>query len=310
MSSHMTTAIRRSLLAACVLATAVRVGAGVFPEPVGKVNDFAGLLTADDRTALEAQLADLERATSAEVAVVTVTSTNGRPIEDYAAALFAEWGIGKKDADNGVLVLVASADRAMRIEVGYGLEGILPDGLAGAVIRETFLPNFRKDDYRRGIIDGTARVADIIRRHETLTDAQRAALDREAAEAAKDWRMGLFFGLFVAAGAFVAGTAVATKVALEVVFGVVFMGAPLYFAQYVAPQWSVALLFVVAVLVLYIGYRIGRRPSWRRFARGSGSNSGWVISSPPSGSSSGGGSSSGSSFGGGSSGGGGASGRW
>ena len=90
-------------------------------------------------------------------------------MEDYATDLFNTWGIGKKDRDNGVLILVAVQDRAMRIEVGYGLEGILPDGLAGAVIREAFLPRFRNDDYRTGLLEGTARVIDIVRRNETVT---------------------------------------------------------------------------------------------------------------------------------------------
>ena len=127
-----------ALIAACCLAS--RATASDFPRPQGKVNDFAGLLTPEDREALEAQLASLERDTSAEVAVVTVQSLGGRALEEYATALFTEWGIGKQGKDNGVLVLVAVDDRAMRIEVGYGLEGVLPDGLAGAVIRETFLP--------------------------------------------------------------------------------------------------------------------------------------------------------------------------
>ena len=81
-------------------------------------------------------------------------------MEDYATALFNAWGIGKKDRDNGVLILVAVEDRAMRIEVGYGLEGVLPDGLAGSVIRQSFLPRFRDDDYRAGILEGTARIVE------------------------------------------------------------------------------------------------------------------------------------------------------
>ena len=84
------------------------------------------------------------------MAVVTVPSLNGVPAEDYAVQLFKEWGIGQAKTDNGVLVLVAPNEREMRIEVGYGLEGILPDGLAGQIIRENFVPRFRDNDTTAG----------------------------------------------------------------------------------------------------------------------------------------------------------------
>ena len=314
----MPTTTRVLLLACCLLLVpAGRANASDFPAPSGKVNDFAGLLSVADRQDLESQLAELERATSAEVAVVTVRSTSGRTIEEYTAALFAEWGIGKKEADNGVLLLVAVDDRTLRIEVGYGLEGILPDGLAGAIIRETITPRFRENDYRQGILDGVARIADCVRRHEVLTQEQRARLDAQAADAGRDWPMAVLLGPFIAAGAFVAGASLGARVVTELLFGVVFAGAPLYFSQFVAPRWSIPWLFALGIAVAAWGYRVGRRPWWRRHTRGTGrggGGSGWVMSSSSSGSSSRSGSSSsggsGGSFGGGSSGGGGASGSW
>jgi uncharacterized membrane protein YgcG len=157
------------------------------PAHVGKVNDFATVLDPTQRQDLERQLTDLERATSAEIALVTVSTLEGRPIEEYATTLFNTWGLGKKGRDNGLLVLVAVQDRTMRIEVGYGLEGILPDGLAGAVMRETFLPRFREGDLVTGVLEGMARLIEIVRRHEVLTAEQRATLDQARAEAAKSW---------------------------------------------------------------------------------------------------------------------------
>ena len=88
----------------------VAAAAPGFPQPHGKVNDFAGVLAPADREALATQLDELERDTSAETAVVIVRSLEGRGLEEYASGLFAEWGIGKKGKDNGVLVLVAVAD--------------------------------------------------------------------------------------------------------------------------------------------------------------------------------------------------------
>lgn len=112
-----------------------------FPRPDGYVNDFADVLTSDDEAYLENYLRTLEAETSAEVAIVTVTSMEGMTIEEYANRLFADWGIGKAQTDNGVLLLVAPDDRAVRIEVGYGAEGILPDGLAGEIIARIWFRN-------------------------------------------------------------------------------------------------------------------------------------------------------------------------
>lgn len=306
--------LRASLLALVVLALAsmVAVTAAEFPPPLGHVNDFAGLLTAAERESLEAQLIELERATSAEVAVVTVGSLDGRPLEEYANALFAEWGIGKRGSDNGVLILVATADRAMRIEVGYGLEGILPDGLAGAIIRERFLPRFREDDYRTGILDGTARVIEIVRRNETLTAEQRAALDAAAAASGPTWLLTALFGLFASLGGFFSGLAARAKVFDDFIGGLVFGAFGVALSVLMKPDANVVVVCGMGALCLFTGLVLGGRRSWRRWMRGvgkGGGGSGWV-SGASRGSGSSGGSSGSRGFGGGSSGGGGASGRW
>ena len=299
---------------AVALIAAVSLAAQDYPAHTGKVNDFAGLLTPDQRAQLGADLDQLERDTSAEVAVVTLPSLNGRSVEEYATGLFNTWGIGKADRDNGVLVLVSRGEREMRIEVGYGLEGILPDGLAGEIIRGTFLPKFREGRYADGVLEGTARVVDIVRRHELVTDGQRAAYAAAAAEAGKSWGMAALMALFIGVGAFTAGTALGAKVVTQALFGLVFTAGGMFGALNVAPRASYGPLVLFALSVMIIGGRLGRRPKWRRSIRGSGAGrgGGWMISDSG-GSSSGGsdsGGSGGSDFGGGSSGGGGASGSW
>jgi uncharacterized protein len=288
------------------------LGAQAFPPPTGKVNDFASLLPAGDRQSLEDLLTSLERETGAEVAVVTVSGLEGRTVEDYANRLFGEWGIGKRGQDNGVLILVARDDRQMRIEVGYGLEGILPDGLAGAIIRDTFLPRFRDGRYREGIVEGTHRVADIVRRQETLTAEQRAALDRAEAGAGRSWVIVAFLSLFVGVGAFSAGTAAGARVVGQLVFGIFFMGMAMFMALLGAPPYGVATLALFAVAVVALGYWLGRRPHWRRSLRGGKATgaTGWVMGTSGGSRTSGGSGSGSGSFGGGRSGGGGASGRW
>jgi uncharacterized protein len=300
-----------SALLAVTLVLSVVVSAQEFPAPVGKVNDFANLLPADDRATIEELLAGVERDTTAEIALVTVRTLAGRPLEEYANRLFQEWGIGKKGRDNGVLILVSRDDREIRIEVGYGLEGVLPDGLAGAVIRETFVPRFRESQYREGLLEGTTRVADIVRRNETLTAEQRAALDQPEPAAGQSWVLAVFLSIFVGFGAFTMGTGAGARAIVPVISGLFFTGMALFFALLGAPPLGIILLAVFAIAVTVIGYRLGRRPEWQRSMRGSGARSrgsGWVLGSTSRSGSSGRSSSGG--FSGGRSGGGGASGRW
>jgi uncharacterized protein len=280
-----------------------------FPAPQGKVNDFGKMLKPDDRAALEELLSGVERDTTAEIAVVTIRTLGGKSVEEYANRLFAEWGIGKKGRDNGVLILIARDDREMRIEVGYGLEPVLPDGLAGAIIRETFTPRFRDNQFREGILEGSRRVADIVRRNETVTAEQRAALDRATTEAGQSWVVAAFLSIFVGVGAFTAGTGAAARAVAPLVSGLFFTGMAMFMALLGAPLNGVILLGMIAIAVLVVGYRLGRRPDWQRSMRGSRTGGGgWVMGS--SGSSSSRGSSRSGGFGGGRSGGGGASGRW
>lgn len=122
----------------------------------GYVNDFANILSNDSQ--LEQQLADFEKQTSNEIAVVTVSSLEGLEIEEYAVRLFEDWQIGKKTNDNGVLFLIAPSERVVRIETGYGLEGALPDALAHQIIRKEILPYFKKNDYELGVLLGVQAI--------------------------------------------------------------------------------------------------------------------------------------------------------
>ncbi len=143
---------RRALalvLASFALAFATAVAAEL-PKPTGPVNDFAGVLSDAAERELTELLRSLESETTAEIAVATVASLEGLPIEEYATKLFNAWGVGQAGKDNGVLVVVDPTSRSMRIEVGYGLEAILPDGLAGSIIRRDFGPAFKAGDYDAG----------------------------------------------------------------------------------------------------------------------------------------------------------------
>jgi uncharacterized protein len=115
------------------------------------VNDYAGLLAPTDRQRLESRLAEGERATGAQVVVAIFRSLEGESLEDFSIRLAQQWRIGQKSLDNGVILLIFVDDRKMRLEVGYGLEPIIPDIVAGTLIRETLAPRFREQRYAAGI---------------------------------------------------------------------------------------------------------------------------------------------------------------
>jgi uncharacterized protein len=127
-----------------------------------RVHDFANLLNAQQASAIDAIARDVERQTTAQIAVVTVPSLDGQTVDDYAHELFNAWGIGQKNVNNGVLFLVAPNERRARIEVGYGLEPLLTDALCGEILDNHAVPRFRADDYPGGIEAGTRAIADVL----------------------------------------------------------------------------------------------------------------------------------------------------
>jgi uncharacterized protein len=130
------------------------------PRPKGYVSDFAGVFSEEERAGLEDFSGAVKQQTGAEIAVVSIKSyAPYHSIEEYAAALFGEWGIGQQDEDNGVLLLLSVDDREVKIETGYGLEGILPDSVCGRILDNEVLPEFREGRFSAGLIKGVEAVA-------------------------------------------------------------------------------------------------------------------------------------------------------
>ena len=139
----------------CVLLLwAVAAGAVDFTalQPEGYVSDFARVVDAGTRATLEAYCSRVEAQTGAQIALVTVQTLAGEPVEDVANALFRKWGIGKKGTNEGVLLLLVTGDRRMRLEVGYGLEPIIPDGFAGSILR-TMQPSLKESRYGEALTE-------------------------------------------------------------------------------------------------------------------------------------------------------------
>jgi uncharacterized protein len=138
-------------------------GAQDYPQPEGYVNDFANILSENAKSSLEARLSLLEKETSAEVAFVSVETLGNTTLEEYAAGLFQDWGIGKKGKDNGVLFLVSLLEGDLRIEVGYGLESIITDGRAGRILDQDVVPFLDKGEIDQAIENGLIAIENYIR---------------------------------------------------------------------------------------------------------------------------------------------------
>ena len=128
-------------------------------QPRGLVSDFAYVISASDEQELLSLLTELRQKTGAEVSVVTLPSLDGGQIDDFATRLYERWGVGQKGKDNGLMFLAAMQDRKMRIEVGYGLEGAIPDATAGQIRRDVITPYFKAGNPGKGIVLGMAAVS-------------------------------------------------------------------------------------------------------------------------------------------------------
>ncbi|MFZ5669589.1 MAG: TPM domain-containing protein [Pseudomonadota bacterium] len=125
--------------------------------------DEAQILSPATEAALTEELADLEGTTGRQMVIATLHSLQGAPIEEYGYQLGRVWGVGSADRDDGLLLIVATKERKVRIEVGYGLEGVMTDALASSVIQTSILPRFRKHDLEGGIVAGARAIVDQLR---------------------------------------------------------------------------------------------------------------------------------------------------
>jgi uncharacterized protein len=152
-------------LAWLAFASAVAVaqqGLVAVPELASPVTDLTGTLTPDQSSALDAKLRAFAQARGSQVAVLIVPTTRPEEIEQYSIRVVEQWRLGREKVDDGVLLLVARDDRRVRIEVGYGIEGALPDATANRIIQQDVLPSFKRGDYYDGINTGVDRIMRVI----------------------------------------------------------------------------------------------------------------------------------------------------
>lgn len=140
-----------------------------YPKLTGFITDNAGIIDSEAEATLAEIVQEIEQSTTAEIAIVTIKTLDGEPIEDYAVKLFEKSGIGKKDVDNGVLILVAVDDRKYRIEVGYGLEGVLTDVQAMQIGNKIMTPYFKQGLYSDGLYQVMLEIQGFIKSDPEIT---------------------------------------------------------------------------------------------------------------------------------------------
>lgn len=172
--------------------------AQTFPEPTGRVVDQANLLDAAAEASLTQKLDNLKSQSGRELAVVTISDLEGYDIAEYGYQLGRAWGVGSESKDDGILLIIAPNERKLRIEVGYGLEGIITDGLSGQIIRNTITPYFKSGDMAGGIAAGL----DALSQQLILPPEEAAKIAKEAEKSASESKesgrvWNLIFWLFI-----------------------------------------------------------------------------------------------------------------
>jgi len=158
--------LKNILLLTCILTLAALTGAtqarAAFPAPRGAVNDFAGVLSASSRARMQGLATEILQKTGTSVVVGIFKTLDGQDPDQFANELFEAWEIGKKGEDKGVLIMLALQERRVRIETGFGVEGILPDGLVGSILDRYVVPLLKQNRYEDGLLNAMAAVAQVI----------------------------------------------------------------------------------------------------------------------------------------------------
>lgn len=242
--------LRRALGALLLSLFSLTAGAELAIPPLGqRVTDLTGTLSADDRAGIEQKLAALEAAKGSQVAVLLVPTTQPETIEQYGLRVAEVWRLGRKGVDDGALLLVAKDDRTLRIEVGYGLEGAIPDAVAKRVIEEVILPRFKQGDFAGGIAAGSDALIKLVEGEPLPEPTPQAAPGLTRFEDALPVAM-LF--IFVVGG--VLRAMLGRFLGASVAGGVAFFGAWLLLGSLLT---GLLIAFVVFLITLASGGRFG-----------------------------------------------------
>jgi len=316
-----------SFMLSLLVAAVSLAGAADIPYLTGRVNDNAQILSENSRKSLGETLKEHENLTTNQIVILTISSLEGESIEDYANRVFNGWKLGQKDKDNGILIVVVPDERRMRIEVGYGLEGTLPDLQASRIIQGIMAPRFTEGDYDGGITEGALAVISVLEGNVLPQTADMNESDSSQGQSGFSGFEGPDMSITerILIGAFIFGI-----LGLFTAVGIFTPGFGWFLYFFLIPFWAMfpimvlgtkgALVCFIIYMIVYPGAKLYLRttPAYKKAkddlkTKGKASIGGFMFSSGGSGgswSSGSSGSSGGFSGGGGSSGGGGASGGW
>lgn len=230
------------------------------PQLTGRVNDYARMLSPDATSRLEQKLAAFERDQTTQIVVLTIPSLQGDDIDQFTIRVADQWKIGQKDKDNGVLLILAQAERKVRIEVGMGLQGVLPDITAGRIIREVMRPHLKTGNFEQGITAGVDGIIAATKGEFKAGPAERKSRPRQSGSSTL-----LTFLLFTGVAAVVLGAVsrylggLAGAVGLPLAAGLTFPGVGL------------GLLLLLGAVGLVAGFLLS---TMARFGHGGGHGGG------------------------------------
>jgi len=167
------------------------------PSPVGLINDFAGIISPEYEEKMNLLAREVLNKTGATVAIVTLKDIGGANVDEFTNRLYEKWGVGKKGEDRGAMLLVAFKERRVRIEIGYGLEGIIPDGLAGQIRDRAIVPYLKKGDYGLGLLNGLSVVAGIIAKDQGIALTGMPPAPKTVSSRRRGYSFGIFPFLFL-----------------------------------------------------------------------------------------------------------------
>ncbi len=302
---------RLALAAAVYLTLCGPVSAKDVPYLLGRVNDYANLLSSPDKDRIEAKLRAFEEQARAQVVLLTIDSLEGEALEAYSVQVAQTWKLGQEEADNGVLFLVAKQDRKMRIEVGYGLEAKLTDAQSVRILDNLVRPRFRQGDFAGGIEAGVDAILGTVRGEDAIPTGPPPSSSGDVSQAGWGFKLA-FFGIYALVTGIFSVLALFSSGGMSWVLWLFLMPFHLLFPLVLHPLAGLGIFAAWLLGFPLFKLWFGRSASGRAFALRYPGLASFAATGSSSGSSSWSSSSRGSSFsgGGGSFGGGGASSNW
>lgn len=177
-----------------LIITTLSVSALEVPQLSGYVNDYARILSSSTKGKIESYLSAVEKSHGAQIALLSIPSLEGESLEAYSLRVVDKWKLGTEKEDNGVLLLIATSEKKIRIEVGYGLEGVITDAMSGYIIRNAIVPSFKRGNFEEGISRGLQAIGGLVAGEVSISQSQ---IKKSQSEEKRGGSTPIFFIIFI-----------------------------------------------------------------------------------------------------------------